>query len=294
MLRALLAACALAICSCGVDSPDGQSLRLSDQPPAGAGAGDAAVRIISLAPHLTEMVFAAGAGDTLVGVVEYSDYPDAAKILPRVGDAFRVDIERVMALDPDLVLAWSSGNPPQMVDQLLARDIPVTRLEPGGIEQIAEQIEFIGDLAGTADKARATAAAFRQRLTHLKQLYAGRDILTVFYQISPRPLYTINERQIISEAISYCGGSNIFADLNELAPIVSPEAVVAGDPQVIIAPRFANEDPFERWRAIESMRAVRHNALYTVDADLVARATPRLLDGVVQICEAMDAARGMQ
>jgi iron complex transport system substrate-binding protein len=132
---------------------------------------------------------------------------------------------------------------------------------------------------------------FRKRLASLEHDFAVRDNISVFYQISSQPLYTINKNQIISEAITFCGGSNIFADLDELAPVVSPEAVVSRDPAAMIAPQIADEDPLARWRSFVTMTAVRSDNLYTVNADLVARATPRLLDGVRQICEALDSAR---
>ena len=291
LLRALIPACALVLSGCGAADPPGQPPHTSENTNQNQTAGQPQLRMISLAPHLTELAFAAGAGGTLVGVVEYSDYPVAAKSLPRIGDAFRIDIERVMALNPDLVLAWSSGNSKQMVELLAAQGIPVTTLEPVHLEQIAEQIEFIGHLAGTEEQARISAIEFRNRLASLERDFAARDNISVFYQISSQPLYTINKDQIINEAIAFCGGSNIFADLDDLAPVVGLEAVVSRDPAAMIAPQIADEDPLARWRSFVTMTAVRSNNLYTVDADLVARATPRLLDGVRQICEALDSAR---
>ena len=222
LLRTVIPVCALVLSGCGAADPPGQPATQSENTSASQATGELQRRIVSLAPHLTELVFAAGAGDALVGVVEYSDYPVAAKSLPRIGDAFRIDIERVIALNPDLVLAWSSGNPQQMVDLVAAQGIPVTILEPVHLEQIAEQIEHIGNLAGTVAKARVSAMEFRKRLRSLEKEFGERDNISVFYQISSKPLYTINKYQIISEAIAFCGGSNIFADLDELAPVVGP------------------------------------------------------------------------
>lgn len=245
-----------------------------------------AQRILTLSPHATELVFAAGAGDRIAGAVNFSDYPEAAKDLPRIGNATQLDRERILALQPDLVIAWDSGNRRADLDWLQKRGVPVYRSEPRRLEQIAGNIEQIGRLAGTPSTADKTARIFRQRLETLGNRYRHKNLLTVFYQLWPKPLMTINGEHIISEVLGLCGGRNIFPDLPALAAQVSREAVILADPQVIIASTNSHEDsPLQQWQAWPSMQAVRNGHLYHVEADLIHRATPRILDGAEAICQ---------
>ena len=192
-------------------------------------------RIVSLAPHLTELVYAAGGGDTLVGTVEFSDFPEAARALPRVGDAWRVDLERLLALHPDVVLTWTSGTPPDIVARLdtlhLHRvDIPTFRLA-----DVPVALRTLGELTGTPAIARAAADSFSTQIAALRDQYAHATPVTVFIQLDDQPLFTVNSRHIISEIVELCGGRNIFAALPQLAPSISVEAVrrrgSAGDPE---------------------------------------------------------------
>jgi iron complex transport system substrate-binding protein len=264
--------------------------------PAGASAPDPAIpdppahRIVTLAPHLAELVFAAGAGDRLAGTVAYTNYPQDAAALPRIGDAFRLDLEALAALAPDLVLAWKGGNPDSMLEQLALHGYRVVALAPERLDQIGEQLEEIGRLAGTPEPARAAAARFRAELEALRREQAGKPELRVFYQVSWRPLYTVGGRQLISEVIGLCGGRNLFAELGELAPAVGMEAVIARDPEVILTADTQRAE-LEDWRRWPGIAAVARGHLYTVDGDLVVRASPRILDGIRQVCAALDAAR---
>lgn len=247
-------------------------------------------RIVTLSPHLAELVYAAGAGEKLVGTVEWSDYPDAAAALPRVGDAFRVDFEVLAALRPDLVLAWQGGNPDHMLEQLEQLGYRVIGLAPERLDDIGAHLVEIGRLAGTTDVAHAAAADYAAGLEALRRAHAGKSGLRVFWQVSWRPLYTVGGRQLVSEVIALCGGRNVFAELGELAPAVSMEAVIARDPELILTSSVqrAELDEWRRWPAIS---AVGSGHLYAVDGDLVVRATPRILEGTRQVCAALDAAR---
>lgn len=252
-------------------------------------------RLVSLAPHLTELLFAAGAGDQVVGVVEYSDYPPAAQNLPRVGGASQLNAERIVALQPDLVLAWKSGNRSSDLEMLQRLGIRVLVTEVPRLDGIAQQIREMGHLAGTPGEAERSAQAFEQQLQRLHARYAQRPPVSVFYQIWTHPPMTINGRHVISQVLRLCGGQNIFAKLGPLAPTVSEESVVIADPEVIIS-AMANEraqalQTLQPWRRFEQLQAVRAENLFWVPADLIQRPSPRILEGAKWVCEALEEAR---
>ena len=254
-------------------------------------AAPAAQRIVTFAPHLTELVYTAGAGDRMVGADSYSDYPPAAANLPRVGDAFQVDYERVLALRPDLVLVWTTGMPEPVIGRLEELGLRVERVSISRLQDIAVALRRIGALAGTAPQAERAASAFLDDVAKLRVSGTGREPLTVFYQISEAPLYTVSGKHVISEMIELCGGRNVFAELPQLAPPVGLEAVIERNPQVIITADGAQGDPLSVWRRWPDIRAVRSGDLYTVSADRVARSTTRIVEGARQICAAIDSAR---
>jgi len=254
----------------------------------------AAERVVTLAPNLAEMVFRVGAGDRLVGVVVHSDFPPAARRLPVVGDAFRIDFERLAGLAPDLVLAWGGGNPAHLVARLKEQGYRVEVLTPDSLEDIAEHMEMIGQWVGKAERARHAAGQFRDQLALLRADYAGASPVRVFYQISAQPLYTVNSAQFIGQIIELCGGVNIFAGLPELAPVVSPEAVVAADPDLILTGMNQVDSVRELWARWPIMRAVQSAQIHGLDDRLAARASPRLVDGARQFCQVMDRARSRQ
>lgn len=249
-----------------------------------------ASRIVTLSPHLTELVFDAGAGDRLVGVVEYSDYPDAAEKIPRIGDAFRFDRERLASVRPDLVLAWEGGTPVSAIDQLIDDGYRVETIRTSEPEDIALALERIGTLAGTSSTAAARAGRFRSEMAELDAAHAGREPVRVFFQISARPLYTVGEGQIIDRVVALCGGVNVFGSLRQLAPVVTEESVVAADPQIILT-SSPEDDPLARWSRFPDMAAVREGRLYEVEGDWLSRQGPRLVLGARQVCALIDSAR---
>ncbi len=248
-------------------------------------------RIVSLAPHLTELAFAAGAGDRIYGTVEYSDYPEAAKSIPRVGDAFLVDFERILAIAPDAVLAWDTGTPQQTIARLRELGLHVEVFSTQRIQDIVAELRRLGKLAGTERIAQSAAAQFESDMEGLRTQYRDRARVTVFLQINDRPLYTVNGAQIISEVANLCGGTNVFANLNELAPAIGEEAVIASDPEVIVSTDETVPDPMARWRSWRSMRAVRAGNLFSLPSDDLARPTMRLVSGARAMCRALDTAR---
>jgi iron complex transport system substrate-binding protein len=251
----------------------------------------AASRIVSLAPNLTELAFAAGAGNRVIGTVEYSDYPQQAKAIPRIGDAFRVDYERILALQPDAILAWEPGTPHATVERLRALRLTVTTVSTQRLADIGKAVRDIGRIAGTTEVASAEADRFEQIIDSLRKEYGGRAPVTVFLQINDQPLYTINGTQIMSEVVGLCGGVNVFAALNELAPQIGVEAVIAADPQVIISTGPADAPAFLQWRRWPQIRAVHANNLYALPPDNLARSTTRLASGARDMCRTLQTAR---
>lgn len=250
-------------------------------------------RIITLAPHATEILYAAGAGDRLVGTVDYSDYPPAAKKLPRVGSYARLDLEAIAALKPDLVIAWESGNPAGQVDKLRSLGLPVYSSQPNQMQDVAAQLARFGQLAGSEATANAAAEAFRQRLAKLRNANANKPPVRVFYQIWKAPLMTIGGPQIISDAIRLCSGENVFGKLDQMSPTVSIEAVLEANPEIIIATGMGDARPewLDDWNKWGRMTAVRRGNLFHINPDILQRHTPRILDGAEQLCADLDIAR---
>jgi iron complex transport system substrate-binding protein len=250
-------------------------------------------RVITLAPHLAETLFAAGAGDRLVGTVDYSDYPEAARSVPRIGGYSRLDLEAVVALEPDLIIAWQTGNAPASIDKLRDFGLPVYISQPDRLEDVAGEIERLGRLAGTSAVADAAARQLNARLAGLRERYGNRPVVRAFYQIWKQPLSTVGGKQIISSVIRLCGGENVFGDLETIAPVVSVEAVLAADPEAIIASGMDEARPewLDDWTHWPTLTAVVRGNLFFVPPELIQRHTPRLLDGAEQICRHLETAR---
>ncbi len=257
----------------------------------GPAQAEPAPRIVSLAPHLTELAFSAGAGDRIVATVDYSDHPAAARSIPRVGDAFRVDFERVLAMRPDLVLVWAVGTPEPTIERLRSLRLNVVVFHTNRIDDVASSVREIGRLAGTGAVAEAAATRFERRIQALRMQYQERPVVSVFLQIDDRPLYTVNGKQIMSTIVELCGGRNVFAQLNELAPAVGIEAVIAANPQVIITTDHLALDAKLSWSQWRHIDAVRHDNVYTLPANDLSRATIRLIVGVEAVCRTLDTAR---
>lgn len=252
-----------------------------------------AEKVVALAPHIAELVFDAGAGDTLVGVSAYSDFPEQAKTLPVVGDANHFDVEKIAALKPDLVLAWGSGTPQTAIDRLRDLDIPVAVIEAGKLSDVARELGMIGKLTDHEQSALAAAKDYLDKLGALRKQYAGRPPISVFFEISRHPLFTVNGKHPISQAIKLCGGQNVFADLDTLAPSVSLEAVLKRNPEAIVATGKGSDAAHAmlQWLRWTDLAAAQYTNLYLIDGDLIARSTPRMLKGVEKLCSDLDEAR---
>jgi iron complex transport system substrate-binding protein len=247
-------------------------------------------RIITLSPHLAELAYAAGAGGTLLATAEYSDYPPEAKKLPRIGDAFRFDLERIMALEPDLVIGWASGNPEAALARLESLGVRVWRTEIRHPNDIATLLIQMAKAAGLPSPPAAREA--REKLGRLTADYAGKTPIRYFYQVAQKPLFTLNGEHLVSQGLAICGGQNVFAEESVLAPQISREAVLLADPDVLIAPALPGQpDPLEHWRAWPRLSAVRNQAFILLSADEISRATGRSLDSFLVACRQLDALR---
>ena len=253
-----------------------------------------AQRIISLAPHATELLFAVGAGAQIVGVSEYSDYPEQAKKITSVGNVFALDLERVISLKPDLVVVWGTGNAKLLTSKLRENHVTVFESEPHDFETIATSMERLATLTGTEAKGKEAAASFRTRLEALRQTYhlkPTQKTVSVFFQIWRKPLMTLNDQHLVSSAIQLCGGKNVFGNMKEISPTVSLEAVLSLNPQAIIASSGEKQDVLSEWLQFPRLFAVNKDNLFIVDGNWINRSGPRILDGVESLCKNLNIAR---
>ena len=282
LILLLVLSCAPLRAEIVVRDEGGRTLRLA-QP---------ARRIVSLSPHITENLFAIGAGERVVGTVEFSNYPEAAKRIPLIGGYEKIDLEAVAAPKPDLILAWESGNIASHVARLRAIGLNVAVTEARRIEDVPADLERLGALTGL-EASRAVAARFRERLAALRAGHAGRPPVRVFYQVWNQPLMTVGGGQIISDAIRLCGGENVFAALKQMAAPVTVESVLAADPEAIVASGMGEERPewLDEWRRWPRLTAVARGNLFFVHPDHIQRHTPRILDGIERLCRHLETAR---
>jgi len=250
-----------------------------------------AQRVIAMAPHVTELIFAAGGGDKIVGTVSYADYPEAAKKIPRLGSNREVDMERVVALKPDLIVVWRHGSSERQIEQLRKLGFPLFHSEPKKLDQIADNIINMGKLMGTEAAAEAAAKELRQKLATLRTRYASRPPVRTFYQVWDKPLYTLNGAHIVSDALRACGGENIFASLKVTAPVVGIEGVLQEDPEAIFGTAEKDYGGVALWRPYTQLQAVRQGNLFTLNGDLLNRAGPRMIEGTAVLCDKLEEAR---
>nr|WP_315476396.1 cobalamin-binding protein [uncultured Undibacterium sp.] len=247
-----------------------------------------AKRIISLAPHVTELIFAAGAGHLLVGVSEYSNYPEEAKKIASVGNVFALDLERVLALKPDLIVIWGSGNAKQLAKKLRDNKVTVFESEPHNFEDIASSLERISTLAGTEAIGKNAAKQFRQRLQNLSDTYRLKEKekpVNVFHQMVKSPLMTINQEHFISKMITLCGGRNVFAELKDISATITTEALLLANPDMIFSSGKDDSKLRQDWTQFPNLRAVKKQNLYSIDGDWLHRAGPRVLDATEELCK---------
>lgn len=250
-----------------------------------------ASRVVTLSPHLAELMFAADAGDKLVGISAYTDFPAAAASLPIISDAFMVDQEQLTLLQPDLLLAWKNGTPNRVIDQLRDAGFRVETIRTNGLDDVATALEQIGRLTGNRQAATAAAETYRHQIKALADRYSGAQPVDVFYQVSSRPLYTVNGSHYISELLAICGGRNIFGDLGELAPMVDVEAVISRNPEAMLAATDQSRAAFDVWDRFSDLAANQYGNRFFIPAAEIGRATPRLVHAGITMCQVLESAR---
>jgi iron complex transport system substrate-binding protein len=257
-------------------------------------AAETAQRIISLSPHITELLFAAGAGDRVVGIDDASDYPAAVAGIARVGEPTALDVEGLLKLKPTLIVLWDSGTPARRKAELASLNLTLYVTDQHHLDDIGATLLDFGRLAGTEAVAAAAAARYRSGLAQLRTQYADRPRLKVFYQVWDRPLYTLSGHHVVSEVLSLCGGDNVFGDLSTLAPEIDKEAVIARNADVILIAATGAEGARQaaEWDGFGNLRAVHNHHVFTVDPSLLGRMAPRILEGVSAVCRLLEAARG--
>ena len=284
------------LCACLVSVPHRAhaEVRVTDDAGRSIVLAAPAQRVISLGPHLTELAYAAGGGGALIGAIRYSDFPEAARALPLVGDAHAIDFERIVQLEPDLVLVWRSGLNERHKARLRSLGLVVYESEIRRAQGIPETLRRLGTLLGRADVAETEARHFERQWQSLNERYRGKPAVRVFWQLWHEPLMTVNREHLISEAMRTCGGVNVFADLPLLTPSVSWEAAIATEPQ-LIAGSGRNEDvqrDFAAWRRLgKNVSAVTQQRFATIEGNLIGRMGPRFVDGAAALCDAIERAR---
>jgi len=273
-------------------SADQPELRLVDDGGQVVQLAQPARRIVALAPHLTELVYAAGAGDRLVAVGKYSDFPPEAKSKPVISDAFAVNYEALTQLKADLVLVWGSGTPERIKAKLRTLGVPVYEIEIRSVAGLADTLRSIGRLAGTEGVAQARAQAIASDWAALRAAYAGRRRVRVFYELWDAPLMTLTSQHLISSAIDACGGSNVFGELSTLTATVSWEVAVQRDPELVVTAGTPGEAAKPgRWAEFAQVSATKHGEFANIEGDLISRSGPRFVDGARELCVAIDRAR---
>jgi len=282
-------------CGCAVFAPlaHSQAVSVTDDRGKTVTLSRPARRIITLAPHLTELVFAAGAGRQLAGVARFSDFPPAASDIPQIGDSARMEFERIVALKPDLILAWKSGNAPADVERLEGLGYPAFVSEPARLGDVPRVLRSIGTLAGTLPEASRAADEFEKEVRELRERFAKAPRVRVFYMIWRKPLMTINGAHLITDAITLCGGENVFAGIRQLTPPVTIEAVIAAKPQAVLggSDPAGGETFAADWR-VHAPAPLRELPVFYVNPDLIQRPTRRIVDGARVICAALEQVRG--
>ena len=284
------------LCACLVSVPHRAhaEVRVTDDAGRSIVLAAPAQRVISLGPHLTELAYAAGGGGALVGAIRYSDFPEAARRLPIVGDAHAIDFERIVQLKPDLVLVWGSGLNERHKARLRSLGLVVYESEIRRAQGIPDTLRRLGTLLGRADVAETEARRFERQWQALNERHRSKPAVRVFWQLWHEPLMTVNREHLISEAMRTCGGVNVFADLPLLTPSVSWEAAIAADPQ-LIAGSGRSEDAerdFAAWRRSgKNVSAVKQQRFATIDGDLIGRMGPRFVEGAAALCEAIERVR---
>lgn len=292
MKKTMLLAALVAIGLCGFSATAAQAaITVKDDAGLNVTVNKPALRVISIAPSVTELLFAAGGGSRVVGAVNYSDYPEAAKRIPRIGSNREIDMELLISLKPDLIVAWRHNSSERQIEMVRQLGIPVFQSDPQKLDEIPDSVLRLGQLMGTEAVARPVATQLREQLASLRAKYANRAPVRTFYQVWDKPLYTLSGKHILTDAMHLCGGVNIFDKLSVTAPIVTLESVLQENPEVIIATAEKNYGGVDLWKPYGTLTAVRNKNLFMLDGHLLNRAGPRMIQGTATMCEVLEQAR---
>ncbi|TLY58583.1 MAG: cobalamin-binding protein [Gammaproteobacteria bacterium] len=244
------------------------------------------LRIVSLAPGATEMLFAAGAGPHVVATVQYSDQPSAAQRVPRIGDVTGVDIERLVALHPDVAVVWPGGGNPAQIEEIARLGIPVYRQQVNALADLPDSLRRVGALAGTGTAAEQAARALEAHLARLSREYRRDRQPSVLLEVWNRPIYTVGGTHLMSDALRLCSARNVFADLRDLGPVVDIEAVIARNPDIIVAVAPPGEGAawLAEWKRFGSLSAVRGGRLIAFEDQAFVRLGPSVIDAAEALC----------
>jgi len=254
---------------------------------------EAEERIISLAPHITELLFSVGAGNEVVGVMSFSNYPEAANSIPIIGSHDKLNYEQIISLQPTLAVGWQGGNSSDAMDRLRDLGIRVESYAPHTLEDVGESLRWIGEISGHKEEGEAAAQNYFNRLEALREMHLSHPGISVYYQIWHEPQMTVNGQHLITDVIQMCGGSNIFSDAIPLVPKVSMESILQRNPEVIVMAGVPGEQPerINRWQRWTALDAVQKDNLFEVHPDLLHRHSARILDGAEALCSALDIAK---
>jgi len=292
MKKTMLLAALVAVGLCGLSATAAQAaITVKDDAGLNVTVSKPALRVISIAPSVTELLFAAGGGSRVVGAVNYSDYPEAAKRIPRIGSNREIDMELLISLKPDLIVAWRHNSSERQIEMVRQLGIPVFQSDPQKLDEIPDSVLRLGQLMGTEAVARPVATQLREQLASLRAKYANRAPVRTFYQVWDKPLYTLSGKHILTDAMHLCGGVNIFDKLSVTAPIVTLESVLQENPEVIIATAEKNYGGVDLWKPYGTLTAVRNKNLFMLDGHLLNRAGPRMIQGTATMCEVLEQAR---
>jgi iron complex transport system substrate-binding protein len=292
--RLALATWVLIVGCCGsvrgaTEDPSGRARSVTDDLGRSVAVARAPLRMVSLSPGATEMLFAAGAGAQVIATVEYSDEPPAARAVPRIGDAAAIDMERLVALRPDVVVAWPAGGNPAQRAKLGVLGLAIYDQQVERLSDVPGSLRRLGVLAGTQATAERAAASLEARLAALARTYsAGGDRRrpTVLLQVWNRPIYTVGGKHLMSDALALCGARNVFADLPEPGPLVDIEAVIARNPDIIIAAAPPGEGSawVADWQHFPALAAVRAHRVVAFEDQALSRLGPSVVDATEELC----------
>tara|TARA_B100001063_G_scaffold80974_1_gene75352 strand:- start:951 stop:1799 length:849 start_codon:yes stop_codon:yes gene_type:complete len=254
---------------------------------------DKPLRIVALAPHIVENLYAIGAGDLIVGTLDYADYPQEATKIERIGGYNGISIEKLLMLKPDMVIAWKSGNQAEDLAQIKRLGIELYLSDPSSIEGVASEILKLGQITGHIEQSKKVAETFTAKLNAIKVTQKDKTTLTGFYQLWPEPMMTVSKKTWINQLIETCQVTNVFANSDTDYPQISIENVIVTKPQVIIIPDEKSKRviPTFNWQQWPEIPAVKYEQFISVNADLLHRFTPRMLDGLAQMCDKVDISR---